>query len=125
MSKKRTYSDDIRSTSSNSRKSSNGSIEIHLDTISYRDSRSYSIDSRSYSIDSNCSSIAGSFEEKKILLREKQDNSPLFEIILNSEKKSTPYIKRRERDTYLKKALLDEPKTAEEVKKYLSIFKKQ
>ena len=72
MSKKRTYSDDIRPTSSNSRKSSNGSIEIHLDTISYRDSRSYSIDSRSYSIDSNCSSIAGSFEEKKILRFEKK-----------------------------------------------------
>lgn len=154
MSKKRTYSDDIRPSSSNSRKSSNGSIEINLDAIAYRDSRSYSIDSRSYSIDSisynvdskpytrdsrtysresrSCSidsnsgsSIAGSFEEKKTLTREIQDYSPLFEMILNSEKKTENFIKRRDRKYYLKKSLLDEPKTTEEVKKYLSIFKKQ
>lgn len=120
------YNSDIRPSSSNSRKSSNESIEYSIDSRSYSiDSRSYSVDSRSYSIDSINSSIAGSFEEKRYIEREKLNRSPFFEVILNNEQNKNHPKKRRQREIELKKNIIPEPKTAEEVKKHLAIFKKK
>lgn len=111
MSKKRTYSDEvINHSNSSSRKSSNGSIAISID------SRSYSIDSRSYSIDSTEESRPRSFEEGK-----RKNSNPLMEYYLHKDIEYT--TKRRDRDMKLYSKSPDEPKTIEQLKKTLYIFK--
>lgn len=118
MSKKRTYSDEvINHSNSSSRKSSNGSIAISIDSRSYSiDSRSYSIDSRSYSIDSTEESRPRSFEEGK-----RKNSNPLMEYYIHKDIEYT--TKRRDRDMKLYSKSPDEPKTIEQLKKTLYIFK--
>jgi len=129
MSKKRTYSDEVISNSS-SRKSSNGSIAISIDSRSYSidsrsysiDSRSYSIDSRSYSIDSRSYSIDSTEECQPRSIEGKRKNSnPLMEYFIHKDIEYT--TKRRDRDMKLYSKSPDEPKTIEQLKKTLYIFK--
>jgi hypothetical protein len=143
MTKKRTYSDDLRPNSSNSRKSSNGSITISIDSRSYSidsrsysidsrsysidsrsysiDSRSYSIDSRSYSIDSNDEIKCGSFEEEKYSKKERKNSNPLLDFLMENNNKKQNIRRLREMKAYSKSP--DEPKTIEQVQKMLYIFK--
>ena len=136
MTKKRTYSDEIRPNSSNSRKSSNGSITISIDSRSYSidsrsysidsrsyniDSRSYSIDSRSYSIDSNDEVKCGSFEEEKYSKKERKNSNPLLDFLMENNNKKQNIRRLREMKAYSKSP--DEPKTIEQVQKMLYIFK--
>ena len=122
MTKKRTYSDELRPNSSNSRKSSNGSITISIDSRSYSiDSRSYSIDSRSYSIDSNDEVKCGSFEEEKYSKKERKNSNPLLDFLMENNNKKQNIRRLREMKAYSKSP--DEPKTIEQVQKMLYIFK--
>ena len=122
MTKKRTYSDELRPSSSNSRKSSNGSITISIDSRSYNiDSRSYSIDSRSYSIDSNDEVKCGSFEEEKYSKKERKNSNPLLDFLMENNNKKQNIRRLREMKSYSKSP--DEPKTIEQVQKMLYIFK--
>jgi histidyl-tRNA synthetase len=108
MTKKRTYSDELRPNSSNSRKSSNGSITI-------------SIDSRSYSIDSNDEIKCGSFEEEKYSKKERKNSNPLLDFLMENNNKKQNIRRLREMKAYSKSP--DEPKTIEQVQKMLYIFK--
>jgi len=124
MSKKRTHSDEvINHSNSSSRKSSNGSIAISIDSRSYSiDSRSYSIDSRSYSIDSRSYSIDSTEECRPRSCEGKRKNSnPLMEYFIHKDIEYT--TKRRDRDMKLYSKSPDEPKTIEQLKKTLYIFK--
>ena len=97
MSKNRTNSDDITF-----RKSSSGSITINYDSKS----RSCSIDSRSYSIDSTSKSRTNSYDS------------------VCSIEKTQVKDKRRKREMKLLGKSPDEPKTIDQIKSRLYIFKK-
>jgi len=117
MNKKRTYSDDLRPSSSNSRRSSNGSITLSID------SRSYSIDSRSYSIDSTDEMKCGSYDEVKYNKKErKNSNNPLIDFLILRDKKDKEIENRRKREMKLYSKSPDEPKTIEQIQKTLYIF---
>jgi hypothetical protein len=130
MNKKRTYSDDLRPSSSNSRRSSNGSITLSIDSRSYSiDSRSYSIDSRSYSIDSRSYSIdstdemkCGSYDEVKYNKKERKNSNPLIDFLILRDKKDKEIEIRRKREMKLYSKSPDEPKTIEQIQKTLYIF---
>lgn len=125
----RTYSD-----GNSVRRSSSESIEIRIDSRSYSiDSRSYSIESRTYSIDSNSGSDVGSFEEiiHSVNKERKHSNPLLIHKDKDNRKKTNKHTntnndngsKRRTRDMKYHSRNQDEPKTVDQVKKELFIYK--